>query len=158
FRKDWKAGSIIRCSQTATNVKANDNCSAPAISSDGHYVAFDSQATNLLGSTTDANAGSSDVFRKDCTSGALKLVSAKATGAGDDGNSQLATISGDGNLVAFESDADDLTTDDTNFSRDVFLKNMTTGTIRRISVSSSGALGDADSYNASINTAGTFIV
>ena len=83
---------------------------APTISADGRFVAFHSDATNLLGTGTGADTnGQTDVFVHDLSTGETVRVSInsleeEATG----GPSSFAAISGDGRFIGFESDADDL--------------------------------------------------
>jgi Tol biopolymer transport system component len=79
----------------------------PAISADGRYVAFQSDAENLSG----GDAVVRDVFVRDLDANETSLVSrqsAKAGGVGGDGSSFLAAISPDGRYVAFDSGADNL--------------------------------------------------
>src|ERR1051325_5433847 len=66
---------------------------------------------------------------------------------GDQGNndSDLAAISADARFVAFASIADNLVPNDNNFSSDVFVHDRKDDTTERVSVSSLGAEGDANS-------------
>lgn len=53
--------------------------------------------------------------------------------------------------MVFESDASNLVTGDTNGVKDVFVKNLSTGTISRVSLTPGGGEADADSYAPSIS-------
>jgi uncharacterized repeat protein (TIGR01451 family) len=97
---------------------------APAISDDGRYVAFKSDASNLV--KGDRN-GLTDVFVRDRAAGITESIS-------EDGGGDNPGISPDGNFVAFE------TFDfDGDFAQDIYLRNRATGTIERISVSHDGS-------------------
>ncbi len=75
---------------------------------------------------------------------------------GRSGNSEPA-ISDDGRFVAFYSDATNLVPDDTNDEFDVFIKDLQTGAITRVSISSAGAEGDRASFKPSISPDGRFV-
>ena len=70
-----------------------------------------------------------------------KRVSVRSNEAQADGNSLGPAISADGRFVAFDSGATDLVKNDTNGFRDVFVRDRTLGTTKRVSV---GAGGQAD--------------
>jgi hypothetical protein len=101
----------------------------PAISGDGRYVAFSSDADNLVPSDTNNHA---DVFVKDTTTGAIERVNVASDGSQADGESQSVTISGDGRYVIFLSFADNLVPNDDNSWYDEFLYDRTTGSLARI--------------------------
>ena len=97
---------------------------APAISDDGRYVAFKSDASNLV--KGDRN-NLTDVFVRDRGAGATERISG-------DGGGDNPDISPDGNFVAFETFGFD-----GDFAQDIYLRNRTTGAIERISVSFDGS-------------------
>ncbi len=112
-------------------VSADDQSEAPTISADGAWVAFESDAENLVAGQVDPN-GKSDVFLYGRAAGTNTLVSrssASATTAGNE-RSRVALVSADGNWVAFESRASNLVVGtDTNLLEDVFLFSRATGTV-----------------------------
>ena len=67
-----------------------------------------------------------------------------ARGTQSDDLSQFAAISADGRSVAFESDASNLVTGDTNGATDVFVRDTVAGTTTRVSVGPGGARATAD--------------
>ena len=93
-----------RCRAAAT-----DDSTEPSISGNGRFVAFSSEATNLVAG--DGN-GASDVFRHSLAGGTTDLVSTATGGGPGNGDSLDPAISDDGRVVAFASDADDLSADD----------------------------------------------
>lgn len=67
-------------------------------------------------------------------------------------------VSGDGRYVAFASRADNLVEGATNFREQVYLKNLATGEVMRLSESADGAPADNDSSNPAITPDGRFVV
>jgi len=130
------------------------NWYAPSLSSDGRFVAFRSLATNLV--TGDSNSAC-DVFVRDRATGVTERVSVDSSGLQATGRSDLASISADGSLVAFQSDASNLVAGDTNNRTDVFVHDRTTGVTERISVDSSGAEGNDTSGAPAISGDGRFV-
>ena len=70
--------------------------------------------------------------------GALQLVSTRPSGAAATAGSTTCSVSADGNLVLFASDANNLVAGDTNGTADLFLKNLHTGVVTRVNTQSSG--------------------
>jgi cysteine-rich repeat protein len=67
-------------------------------------------------------------------------------------------ISADGRFVAFQSDASNLVAGDTNAIHDVFVRDRQTNTTERVSVSSGGDQGNAQSYHAVISGNGQVVL
>lgn len=118
--------------------RANSGSWAPALSADGRFLAFVSDATNLV---PDDRNNSPDVFVADLSTNQVELVSRTASGAAANGRSAAPAISEDGQIVAFQSEASDLlchrrcppAVEDINLLWDVFVMNRRTGTVRRVS-------------------------
>lgn len=125
-----------------------------AVSADGRYVAFTSDATNLVPGDTN---GKSDVFVQDRVSGAVTRVSTATGGAESNGDSQEPQISADGRYVTFASTATNLVSGDTNGEFDVFVHDRATGTTSRVSVSSAGVQADKGSLGSVISGDGRYI-
>lgn len=142
FMKDTQTGETRRISTDAAGAQGDRESKHPSISSDGHFVAFNSGASNMV--PGDAN-GVSDIFIKDTRTGTVTLASIGAAGERGDKYSDNPSISADGRFVAFMSDATNLVADDSNDRTDVFLKDMQTGALIRISTDASG--GQADDTN-----------
>ena len=104
-----------------------------AISGEGRYVAFTSAAPDLVAGTTVG----ADVFVRDRVLGVTELVSVGSS----PGNapSRGPSISTDGRLVAFVSEADNLVAGDSNGRPDVFAKDLQTGSVRRVSLREDGS-------------------
>lgn len=154
FVKDTQTGSLTRISNGVSNAQANNDSFAPAMSANGRYVAFYSNAGNLVAGDSNVTA---DVFVKDLQSGTLTRVSTDSSNVQGNGDSFGPAISADGRYVAFESTSSNLTLGDTNSVSDVFLKDTQTGTLKRVSTDSSNVQGNLDSYVPSISADGRFV-
>jgi Ca2+-binding RTX toxin-like protein len=165
FLKDLVTGSIVRVSEPAAGGDAlNDDrwgSLRPAVSADGRHVVFDSYANNLVAGDT---KGWDDVFVKDVQTGTITRVSTSTAGVeADGGDSYDASISADGRYVAFTSRASNLVSGDTNQANDIFLRDMQTGVVTRVSTTSAGGQGNAGEYDygsseAQISADGRFVV
>ncbi len=102
FVRDRLAGKTRRVSVASSGQQANGPSSAPAISADGRFVAFTSDASNLV--LRDTN-DSSDVFVRDLLAGVTRRVSLTTQGRQGDSASYSPSISGDGRYVAFQTDS-----------------------------------------------------
>lgn len=112
-------------------VAGDDRSEAPSISNDGAWVAFESDAEDLVAGQVDAN-GKADAFLFGRVGATVALASRSSASATTTGNerSRLALVSADGNWVAFESRASDLLAgSDTNLLEDVFLFSRVAGTV-----------------------------
>ncbi len=135
--------------------KEGDSASwGPSVSADGRFVAFESDARNLVqGDTNDTP----DVFVHDRATGTTERISVDSSGNEADDESWDPAISADGNVVAFWSYADNLVAGDTNGTWDVFVHDRTTGVTERVSVDSSGQEGDGWSYFPAISSDGNVV-
>ncbi len=117
-------------------IPGNGGSYGATISADGRFVAFESEANNLVpGDTNDVG----DVFVHDRDTGNTERVSISSAGIqGNDSSRYHSSISADGYSVAFGSQADNLVANDTNDWRDIFVHDRRLRTTERVSVSSSG--------------------
>jgi Tol biopolymer transport system component len=113
-----------------------------ALSDDGRYVAFESFSTNLVAGDTN---GLVDVFVRDRRLGTTERVSVAHDGGQLWWASAGPAISGDGRFVVFMTGADGVVPGDDNHCDDVFVRDRVLGTTERVSVSSSGLQGNANS-------------
>lgn len=147
FVRDLTTGTTIMVSvNSAGSDGGNNNSGGATISSDGRFVAFVSQATNLV-AASDANGTDFDVFIRDLAAGTTKLVSVNVFGnATANGASLFPVINSDGRFVAFESFATDLSdTPDNPGSNDVFVRDTISGATVQVSVGTEGASADTNS-------------
>jgi len=156
FVRDRQTGETTRVSVNSSGVEANEGSGGSAISSDGRYVAFVSDASNLV--TNDTNA-TTDVFVRDRQLGVTTRVSVSSSGeqANDFSDFPL-SISSDGRFAAFNSDATNLVGNDTNGVTDIFVRDNQTGVTERVSVASDGTQSNATSFVPSISANGQYVV
>ena len=151
---DRDTKTLILASATAGNLVGNGDSTEPSISADGNWVAFASEATNFVG--FEVNGATSDVFRKDLTTGSILRVSSVG-GISANGHSAAPSISAGGNRVAFESAATNLVPGDTNGSFDIFVRDFIAGTTEIVSVDVFGGQANDRSRNPSISADGNRI-
>jgi len=108
FWRDRQTGQTLLVSANAGGTEGNGDSQAPAISADGQKVAFASYATNLVASDTNAVR---DVFiwSASAPTAGAQLVSKSTAGVQGDAASYEPTLSGDGSVVAFSTEATNLT-------------------------------------------------
>lgn len=165
FVRDRQTGQTTRVSVNSAGSQANHGSYGPAISADGRYVVFVSEASNLV--SGDSNKWS-DIFLHDRDEdddglydepGAIKTrrVSLSSTGAQGNSSSFGAALSADARYVVFESVATNLVDGDTNKVLDVFLRDLQTGRTSRISENSAGEQANDVSYAPTISANGCFV-
>ena len=154
FVRDIETGTTTLVSRKAW-LGANDSSANPAISADGRFVAFESDADNL---SDDDDNSVRNVFIHDTSAGTTELVS-RGTGVGGaagDADSGKPAVSGGGEVVAFESMATNLSADDDDAVKDIFTRNIADGTTALVSRvnGSTGPGGTGNSFDPSISTTG----
>ncbi|MBQ0820293.1 PD40 domain-containing protein, partial [Microvirga sp. HBU67558] len=153
FLKELSTGAVTLLS-AAGNTQANGPSHAPKFSQDGRYVVFESEANDLV--TGDGN-GARDVFRKDLTTGAITRISTTSNGTELNGSSSGGELSPDGNFLVFRSDAANLGVSSV-VSPEIFLKNLTTGAVTRITVAADGTSASVSGINAHFSPDGRFLI
>jgi uncharacterized repeat protein (TIGR01451 family) len=143
FVRDRRSGVTERVTVGLKGAEADGDsnilgiATSTAISDDGRYVAFKSEATNLV--RGDRN-GATDVFVRDRVAGTTERISLDSAGDEAPGGGDEPAISPDGRYVAFTtSDFDE------NFSPDVYLRDRVAQTTVRISVAHDGG----ETFNSS---------
>ena len=155
FVRDRFTGTTERVSVASGGVQADFESDEPAISADGRFVAFSSNATNLVPGDTNSHW---DVFVRDRALGTTERVSVTSAGLQPDWHCYAPSISADGRFVTFLSTADDLVPGDTLGYQDVFLRDRTAGTTVRVNVSSAGAEANQSAIHAAISADGSCVV
>jgi Tol biopolymer transport system component len=155
FVHDRQGGTTVRASVDSSGSEGDGNSQyVSSISGDGRFVAFQSDASNLVAGDKNRLI---DLFVHDFQSGTTERVSVSTSGKEADSRSDWPSISGDGRFVAFESDADNLVNGDTNLKRDVFVRDRQNGTTRRMSVDSAGVEANDWSASPSISADGRYV-
>ena len=144
FVRDRATGTTERVSVSSSEAQANQdaccNGGVPAISANGRYVAFTSEASNLVAGDTNKTA---DVFVRDRVNGTTRRVSVRSNGAQQLGaresSVERVSMSSDGRYIAFTSAAGNLVSGDTNQVEDVFVHDRVNRTTHRVSLTARGA-------------------
>lgn len=134
-------GDLSLVSVSSAGTQGAAPAEAAAVSADGRFVAF----TSAAALTATPTGGKVQLYVRDRSAGTTALASASSAGAASDGdvdsqevgNVQF-SISGDGRYVVFTSTGANLSVADGDAGKDVFRKDMTTGAVDLVSVSSAG--------------------
>ena len=148
---------LVLATPAYTGGASDGSALSPQLSADGRNLAFNSVATNLTG-TPDRNE-QDDIFVRDRLSGLTTRVSAAPGGQDANGRSANPAISADGRWVLFESSATNLVPgeDANGTGSDVFLGDLSTATLTRISVDGAGRQF-ARAFSPRISGSGTLVV
>ena len=131
FVKDLGTGAVMRLPLTYTGFGFGTG--AFAFAPDGTHIAV-------------ATGGGLSLV--DLSTGASTLISTRGDDSPADGVKTQPVFSPDGTKVLFQSDSTFLVAGDTNGSLDLFVKDLTTGAVSRVSTSAAGAQADSVSQNA----------
>lgn len=155
FLRDRSLRWTERISVSSTGRQGNGiSAYSAAVSADGRYVAFTSDASNLVPGDTN---GVTDVFLRDRAGGTTTRVSVASDGSQGSNGSQLDDISADGSQVLFSSGAK-LSDRDTNGFYDAYVHDRTSRTTSRVSVGMDGQQGNGDSGGGALSPDGRYIV
>ena len=144
FRRDLLTNTTIRVSLDTGGGNPNGESFYPSISGDGRYVAFASDATDLV---TGDGSSIEDIFVRDLQAATTTRVTVDTLGGDPNAGTRHARISDDGRHVVFASLASDLVAGDLNGFEDVFVRDLDAGTTTRASVDTGG--GDANDDSGS---------
>lgn len=161
FVRDLSTGQTRLVSVASSGAGGgNGDSNYPTISSNGLFVVFASEASNLVEGDTN---GMSDVFVRDVLAGTTRLVST-AGASNDDGivawpvkGSSRPVMTEDGRYVVFESTASNVVVDDTNYLVDIFLHDLETGNTELITRGFNGEASSGSSSGPSISADGRMI-
>lgn len=168
FLRDRQLGTTIRLSENPNDgtrpcpngVGEPCNSFGPTMSADGNLIVLGSFAKLV---PEDQNADFSDLYLYQRDTKTLKLITKGIGGAPANGSSGSQNISADGRFVVFQSQATNLAANDTDPTPqvdDVFVYNIATGAITKISVveGNVSTLPDGSSQNPTISENGSRIV
>ncbi len=159
-------GETRRVSVASGGIQANGASGSThhvSTSADGCYIAFYSDATNLVPGDTN---GVRDVFVRNQRTGTTIRTSVASNGSQGNGQSgYIGTstpfapgISDDGRYVVFESLASNLISNDTNNVADIFVRDLHTSTTTRVSIASDGGQANGTSYEPFISASGRYVI
>lgn len=154
FMLDRANGSITRISTALDGGNPDAGSFDPVIDAAGAYVAYTSEAQNLV--AFDLN-GHRDVFLYAVETGTTTRVSMASDGSEANGPSIGRPAISSGRYVAFASEASNLVSDDNNAVSDVFVFDRESNQLERVSVSSTGEEGNAASTQPSLSGDGSLV-
>jgi Tol biopolymer transport system component len=153
FVRDLGSGKTRRVSVRTNSDEHRGDSRNPSISAGGRFVAFRSSASLVRAATNRHN----EIFLRDLKTGRTRRVSLGMNRAQPNASSASGTISAGGRFVAFQSGATNLVDGDTNDTRDIFVRDLETGTTRRVSVSTNGQEANGPSGSAGISASGRLV-
>jgi Tol biopolymer transport system component len=142
FVHDRDSGETTRASVATDGTESNGHSYFAMASSDARWIVFTSLATNLVGDDRNEVA---DVFVRDRLAGETVRVSVDSDGFEANGASGYPTISGDGRVTAYRSDATNLVDGDLNERSDVFVHDRDSGLTTRASLTEGGEESNGNS-------------
>jgi VCBS repeat-containing protein len=155
FLRDVQSGTTERVNVSSAGAQTNNFTDDGKVSDDGRFIAFRSDATNLV--PNDSN-GRADIFLRDRLNRTTTRVSRSFGGGQLNGSSFNPEISADGRYVAYSTNATNAVGNDANGSRDdVFVYDRTTGRTELVSVSSAEVQGNHVSLDAELSGDGRYV-
>lgn len=155
FIHDRQTGATKLVSESASGSPGNLESNHPSLSENGRFVAFSSDATNLVPGRT--VHPSHHEFVRDMKIGKLERIDVSSKGVQGDGDCHDPSISADGRFDAYTSRASNLVKGDTNHAYDVFVRDRKKGTTARVSVTSTGRQANESSIHAWISGDGRYV-
>jgi Tol biopolymer transport system component len=154
FVRDVQARVTTLVSVGTSGTSGNADSAYPSISADGRFVAFMSNASDLVAGDTN---GASDIFVRDTQTGTTLAATVDPNWIIGNQGSSNPSISASGRYVAFASTATNLVLGDTNGASDVFVRDMQSLTFSLASVDSSGVQAQGGSSASSLSSDGRFV-
>jgi Tol biopolymer transport system component len=160
YLRDLATGAtqLVDRADGAAGAPGNDNAELPSLSTDGRFVAFGSQASNLDADDPDTFA---DIYVRDTVTGATTLVSRRSglAGAHAASTSYYPSISADGRVVAFEASDETLATEAGGWGgrKQIVARTLATGANVLVSRAPGGAPADADASSPSVSGEGSVV-
>lgn len=148
------AVDLRRASLTHDGVDANNSSFEASLSANGRFVAFESNADNLVPGDTNETT---DIFVHDRVTRDTTRVSVASNGAQANGRNAEAHISSDGRFVVFRSAASNLVPGDVNNEIDIFVHDRDTGATTRVSMASNGEQADGFNFAGRLSADGRFV-
>src|SRR4051794_5813890 len=150
------AAPTERVSVSSSGQQGDEGSRDPSISGNGRYVAFDSNARNLV--FPPLGDPLQEVYRHDRKTGATVLVSAGFDGKPADNGALGANISRAGRFIAFDSSASNLVAGVSGPGNHVFRRDLTSGKTVLVSASSGGEPANSDAFGLAISANGGYVV
>ncbi len=154
FLRDRKTGTTRRISVSSQGEQANAVSFSPSISANGRYIAFSSNATNLVKRDTNATQ---DVFVYDRTRETTVRVSVRNDGGQANRGGSEPAISADGQHVAFISRSTNLVSGDTRYEQEIFVRDLDSKATELVTAATDGGEANSESTRPSISGDGRYV-
>lgn len=155
YVRDLVTDTTVRASQGVNPAVGPEKFSSqPDLSRDGRFVAFTSEASDIVAGDTN---GAFDIFIRDLVGGTTVRATVDAVGGQADGPSFAPALDADGSTVAFHSLANDLVPGDLTSNSDVFVRDLVARQNVRASVSPSGGNADEGTSDPDLDDRGRLV-
>lgn len=153
YVRDTTNNTTQQASTTSDGTDANGYGTYGAISYDGKYAVFQSDATNLVADSV--VSGISHVYMKNLSSGEVTLIDKTATGTVGNKAAYSGSVSADGRFVAFTSASTNFVPSINTYNvNQVYIKDTHTGALNLVSIDAAGQAGYPDSTYPDISCDG----
>ena len=156
FVRDVQTQTTTRVSVDANGSDADGPSARAVITPDGRYVAFSSLAADIVPDTA-AGGTSQQIYVRDRSTGTTAHVSSAVGGGPSHGDNVVEAITPDGRFIAWSSNATDLVAGDSNGVYDEFVRDRQLGETLRVSLGTTGAQGDGNSWEGRLSADGRFV-
>ena len=156
YRYEIASGTTTLVSKSSNGTPGDAVSRNANLSYSGNYVVYLTTSTNILSDGQSVGASTRQVVLYNAATGTSSRVNQNSLGIagnGTNGSNMLAYVSADGRYVIFNDNADNLVADDTNSASDVFIRDFGLGTLKLISRSLTGELGNAESFAPTVGAA-----
>ena len=116
-----RTGAVLTRITAAGGVEANSTLEVPSFNGNGTKIAFQSAASNLVASDTNA---SNDIFSLNIATGVITRISVSSAGVEANGSSTFPWYANNSDIVAFSSGASNLIANDANATVDTFANRL----------------------------------
>ncbi len=160
YDREATGNPVRRISVSTTGIVESFGSSSPSISADGRFIVFESDMTDFSNSDPIDPFSNPipNVFLFDLETGDIERVSETESGVAGNSRSQSPAISADGTVIAYSSSSINIVSGSTEVSDQVLVYDRTTKETTRVSVSTSGEVGNNSSFNVSLSDDGKRIV
>ncbi len=156
FVHDRQTGNTVRVSVSSAGEQGNDQTDHYlALSANGRFAVFCSDATNLVDGDNNARV---DVFVHDLLTGQTERVNVSSDEAEANASGWDPSISADGNLVVFSSGATNLVAEDANSASDVFVRDRQAGATFLATLNSNGEQADHGGGEGFLSAGGRYVI
>jgi Tol biopolymer transport system component len=156
FLRDRTTGVTTLVSHTTAGptVAGNNASFWPRVSADGRYVVFVSLADDLVAGDDE---GHQDIFRWDRNTGNTIRISEAGAGGDADASSHDPSMSADGGVIAYTTEATNIDSDDDNGVFDVYAWDADTGESDRVSIDVLGDDSNGPSHSGIVSADGAYV-